>query len=72
MFSNNGYYNPFLRQTCPSCGHCPSCGRGGYQQWFGFPQYGPTSGQQAQTNATDWSKVQEWMDSQSSAKKAGQ
>jgi len=23
-------YFPFDQYPCPSCGHCPTCGRGGY------------------------------------------
>lgn len=32
MYSNTfaTYYNPYPYRTCPSCGHCPSCRRGGY------------------------------------------
>lgn len=31
--SFDGYYAPNyhgLTQSCPNCGYCPSCGRGGY------------------------------------------
>ncbi len=26
------YREPYHTHPCPSCGHCPTCGRGGYWQ----------------------------------------
>lgn len=27
----------FSEQPCPSCGRCPTCGRGGYVTWPYYP-----------------------------------
>ena len=37
----NGYtVTPAPNRPCPSCGHCPSCGRGG-RPWGVYPNVGP-------------------------------
>lgn len=35
--TNTDYSYKTYPQPCPSCGHCPTCGRGGYFQ----PYYNP-------------------------------
>jgi len=34
-----GIQPPQPQHVCPACGHCPCCGRGGYQfqPWPGYP-----------------------------------
>lgn len=39
----------FTPNTCPSCGYCPHCGRGGHSySTFGMPQQGLQNMQQSQ------------------------
>lgn len=42
---------PFYNQPCPSCGHCPTCGRSGQhqRQFWSQPQIG-------QQSISDWQK----------------
>lgn len=32
MLVGNSYTYPNTQAPCPTCGHCPHCGRGGYYQ----------------------------------------
>lgn len=48
--SNKGGYEAsyqFVPQPCPSCGHCPTCGRGGFHTYpynpWGYPVWGTST-----------------------------